>query len=235
MTVFTGINVRDPVIYYNSPISGTSWVGSGTTVPHDVFLHFVHNGISGWTLDSLKTLFISGITDCFDGIISLSEITFLLFKNGLSLSGITEFGIYDIFISFTDTAGNNITNEILNIITNDAPPIIVYQPNIITNLTGNTTDFSGMTPGIYIESGFTFNLIDFYGSIIDKIDIINNIVLYVYDYIDNNINKYMLNVRIFGNHGETSSIIQPGEYCIKISISNSIGNEEIDYFIMKVL
>jgi hypothetical protein len=232
MTVFTGINVRDPIIYYNSPISGTSWSGSGTTTPHDVFLHL---GASGWTLDNLKNLFISGVTDCFDSNISLSEINFLLYKDGLKLSGITEYGIYDIFISFTDTAGNNVTNEILNIITNDSPPIIVYKSNIISNLTGNTTDYSGMTPNIYIESGFTFNLIDFYGETISKIDIINNVILYIYDFTDNNINKYMLNVSIFENSGEIDYITQIGKYCIKFSIFNSSGNEVINYFIMKVL
>jgi hypothetical protein len=245
---YTGVNVNPPIIYYNSPIIGTSWIGSGTTVPSNVILNFVHDGISGWTLDSLKNLFISGIIDCFDGNVALSSITFLLYNAGsiVPLSGISQFGTYDILISVTNSAGNTITNYITNIISDDSPPVIVYRPYVLVHLTGNTTTYSGassaITSGIYIESGFTVNINGFDGNYIDRLGIIDNIVEYVYDVIDLDINKYMINVLIVGwshiNPGSNivySAVTQYDSYCVKLSISDSRGNETINYLIMKVI
>lgn len=240
------VNLRTPIIYYNSPISGTTWVGSGTTIPYNVFLDFIHNGVSGWTLDSLKILFISGITDCVFYDISLSDITFILYKNGstIPLSGIVESGIYKIFISVTNSVGNTTINIIQNIKVDDEPPVIVYKYNVIMNITGNTNDYSGassaITSGIYIESGFTFNLNGFDHNEIDRLDIIENIVNYVYDDIDFDINKYMLNILLSSKHTDDGPIIYntvtlPGPYCIKIFISDSSGNEIINYFLMNVV
>jgi len=255
--VLTGIDVKKPIIFYNNPISGTSWLGSGTTIPYDIFLNLMHDNFcysnpiqcvsSGWTLESLKYLFISGIIDCFDGNISLSDITFLLFRNGSSipLTGITEFGIYNVYISYTDNSGNNTTNYISNIVVNDSPPIIAYRPYVISpNLTGNTTFYSGatsaITSGIYISSGFTLNIGGFDHNIIDRIDIIDNIVNYVYDYTDIDINKYMIDILIVGSHNDNGPIIytgvtQPGEYLVKLSLKDTSGNEIINYLMMKTI
>jgi len=209
-------NIFDyPIIYYNGPISGTSWIGSGTTIPHNIFLHLG----AGWSLDELKILFIKQVTDCLDGNIPLSAITFLLFKkdSNIPLIGILDFGIYNIYISFTDNSGNNITNYLLNIIIDDEPPVIVYKPYVISGTT----------------SGFTFNL--FYKNIIDRIDIIDNVVNYIYDNIDINLNKYMLNILISNSGGTYTGVTQIGDYDINISIKDNSGNETIDYFIMSCI
>lgn len=233
---YSGVNVSLPVIYYNPPMSGTSWIGSGTTVPSNVILPFMHDDESGWSLDSLKFLFIREVVDCFDGNIVLSSITFLLYNTGsvVPLSGISQFGIYDIVISFTDTANNNITNYIQNIIVDDSPPVIVYRP-VLTIITGNTSTYSSassaITSGIYISSGFTVNT----GYTIDRLFIINNIVEYITDFIDININKYMLNVLIVDSLQEYISVTQVGDYCIKLSIVNSMCRESINYLIMRVI
>jgi hypothetical protein len=242
----TNVTVRKPIIYYNNPISGTTWSGSGTTIPYNVFLDFVHNGITGWTLDSLKILFISGITDCVFGDISLSDITFILYEIGSSipLSGIITSGIYKIFISVTNSVGNTLINIISNIKVDDESPVIVYKPNVIMNITGNTIDFSGassaITSNIYISSGFTFNLNGFDKNEINRLDIIDNIINYVYDDVDVNINKYMVNILLASKHTDDGPIIYntvtlPGIYCVKIFISDSSNNEVIDYFLMTVV
>ena len=255
--ILTGIDIKNPIIYYNNPISGTSWLGSGTTIPYNIFLNLIHdifcysNPIqcvySGWTLESLKYLFISGITDCFDGSIALSSITFLLFNNSSSIpiTGITIPGIYNIYISYTDNSGNNITNYITNIIVDDEPPIIIYKPYVISSiLTGNTNFYSGassaITSGIYISSGFTLNIGGFDHNFIDRLDIINNIVNYAYDNVDIDLNKYKIDVLIAGSHNDYGTIVytgltQPGIYCVKILLTDSSGNQVINYFIMKVI
>lgn len=240
-TTTTTKKIRIPTITYNYPISGTSWVGGNDVIPYNVFLPFAHNGISGWTLDSLKTLFISGITDCYDGEIPISSIIFNLYKTGsqLPLMSISENGIYDIIISITNTLGNTLTNSILHIIVNDSYPIIVYRPYVIdSNISWNTDNFSGITSGITggidINSGFTFNITGFDRQLITRLDIIDNIVNYVYDYVDLTLNKYMLDILIVGT--ETYEIIyQDGGYCVKMSIINSSGHKTDNYFIMNVI
>ena len=220
--------IESPFIYYNS---GETWNGSESIIPYDVFLHLVHDNITGWTSDSLKILFINRVIDCFDGNIPLSNITLIIFKNGLMLDNISEYGIYNIMISFTDTAGKNITNYILNIKVDDLPPIIYYYPNV-SSVTGYTTDFYGITSGITISSGFTLSISE--NTIINRSVIINNVVEFVYDLIDIDINKYMLNILIVNSGESFSNISQIGKYCVKFSISDRSGNEVINYLIMNV-
>ena len=111
-------------------------------------------------------------------------------------------------------------------------------------LTGNTNLYSGassaITSNIYISSGFTLNVGGFDHNYIDRLDIINNIVNYAYDNIDIDLNKYKIEVLIAGSHNDYGAIVytgvtQPGLYCVKILLTDSSGNEVIDYFIMKVV
>jgi len=109
------IDIVPPVIYYNTPPSGVTWVGSGTTVPTNVRLHLVHNSITGWTVDQLKYLFISGVTDCWDGIIPISGVSLKVYEKGSIielLNGIIVEGVYDVVISCSDNANNTTTNYI---------------------------------------------------------------------------------------------------------------------------
>jgi hypothetical protein len=243
-----GYDMIPPIIYYNSPISGTSWIGSGTTVPVNVYLHLYHDNIKGWTLDSLRLLFISDVTDTIDGNIPLNSIIFILNKNASSvpMTEIIDNGIYDIYISVTDNANNNTTHNISNIVVDDAPPVIVYKNYVISNLlTGNTSLFSdassAITSGIYITSGFTFNLSGFSEYIISELDIINSVVEYAYDIVDTNTNKYMIDVIIAGwshNSGGTiiyTGITQPGEYLIEMMLSDKSDNLIVNYFMMMVV
>jgi len=245
----TTTNIKEsegPIIYYKYPISGTTWTGGGTIVPHDARLHLSHDGITGWTSDSLKYLFIDRIIDCFNLNISLDNIIFYLYviDKNIILPEIIEYGIYNIYISVSDYVGNTTSSYIYNIIVNDSVPEIVFIPNVLTTeITGNTSDFSnasGITGEIYIESGFTLTLNQFDKNIIHTIDIINNLILYIDDATDPNINKYYSNVLIVGEKfSDYENIIypniqNPGYYCIKISITNNIGNEGIYYFILKV-
>jgi hypothetical protein len=77
--------------------------------------------------------------------------------------------------------------ETSDILVDSEAPKIFYQYGILYNVTGYTTSmFSGasfeIVSGITISSGFTLNLYDFI--VIDKLDIINNIIDYVYDELD---------------------------------------------------
>ena len=246
-TTKTKSNVISPIIYYNYPISGTTWIGGGNNEPHDAYLHLYHNGISGWTLDSLKYLFISGITECFGEKISLDNIIFNLYEEGSAkkINGINKYGVYYIHILVSGSVGITKSSYIYNIIVNDSPPNIIFDTNILTSsLTGNTMDFSiatGITDGIYIGSGFTLNLNDFDKNIITNLDIINILIDYVIDYTDKEINKYKSNILIVGskfidyNNIVYPEIIYPGYYCIKISLKNSIGNEIVYYVMLFII
>ena len=249
---YTGVNINPPTIYYNNSGSGGTWVGGGITIPYNIYLDLIHNNITGWTSDNLKILFISGITDCFDGNISFSDITFSLYKKGspVPLTGITSIGIYDINIVVTDSASNTTISDIVNINVNDTTynhdtllPIIYYKPFILDNtLTGNTNFFTGVTSGItsdiYIESGFTFGFsgatINFFDGIIDRLDIIDNVIDYVYDIV-NMTNKYMLDVLIIDYSNVYTEVTQIGNYLVKFSINGSDGNQVESYFIMRVI
>jgi hypothetical protein len=113
---------------------------------------------------------------------------------------------------------------------------IVYNPYIIINLTGNTSDFynnSGITSGMSIYSGFTLNIDEFDNKVIHKIDIIENLINYV-KCVDIYINKYMTEVTIVGSV-LYDKITKPGLYCIKIKLSDSNRNEFVDYFIVYVI
>ena len=74
-------------------------------------------------------------------------------------------------------------------------------------------------------------------NLINRLDIIDNIVEYVYDYTDYNINKYMLNVLVAGSHNSGGTLIysevtQPGYYLVKLSLTDSGGHEIVNYLIM---
>jgi hypothetical protein len=233
-----GTSTITPIIYYNPAPSGVSWIGSGTTVPSQVFLHLG----SGWTSSDLITLFISGVTDCLDGNIALSSITFLIYEEGSSepLSGITDNGIYNIVITITNNIGNTTTNYISGIVIDDAPPVVVYRYGVITTgFTENTSFYSvassAITSGITVLSGFSLKLSGFDRwhdgyHYINRMDIIENIVDYVYDTVDTDINKYMLNVLIAGDSSVYQEVISPGDYLVKISIADREGNEIINCF-----
>ena len=119
---------------------------------------------------------------------------------------------------------------------------IIYNYEILYSLTGNTNYFSGSSSAIiYIGSGFTLNLIDFDNNVINRVDIIDNVINYVKDYTDININKYNSNILIVGskfidyNNIIYTTIINPGYYCIKISLKNNIGNEIVYYVMLFVI
>ena len=238
----SGTDTIPPIIYYNSSIH---WIGSGITIPTNIILSL--SGTTGLTISDLKTLFISGITDSWDGNIDLSSITFNLYENGYpsTLTGITHDGIYNIVISVIDNAGNNITNYITNIYVDDSPPVIVYEYGVLSpNITGDTTLFSGassaITSGIIVTSGFSFNLTGFTPVFIGRMEIIENIVDYVYDLVDIDVNKYMLDVLIAGLDGTQefmmvySGVTSPGYFLVKLSVSDKNGNEVINYLIMNM-
>lgn len=237
---YTGVDLVPPVIHYNS---SSYWTGSGTTIPTNIFLPFVYSGITGWTLNSLRTLFISGVTDCWDGNITLSSITFELYKKGtiMPLTGITENGIFNIFISVTDNAGNNITNNIVDICVDNTPPVIVCQYGVIRPITGDTSTYSGSTnvdPNVNILQSFAFDLNGFISNKITKKDILDNIVDYVYDNIDTTLDKYMIDVLLVSqvSGGTEVEVMNYSDYFLcRFSISDSSGNECINYFLIAVI
>ena len=130
-----------------------------------------------------------------------------------------------------------------DIYVDDTPPVIVYQYGVVNSgVTGNTTIYcdasTGITSGITVTSGFIFNLSGFSSGEISRMDIIDNVIDHVYDNLDVDINKYMLDVLVagpesgvtlitYGKLGSLGSITQPGYYLCKFSISDISGNENI--------
>jgi len=239
-------DTTSPVIYYNNSIY---WSGSGTTIPYDVVLP---SGTT-WTIDQLKYLFISGITDCWDGNIPISAVTLELFNNCYNTTGITGDGIYNIIITIIDNAGNITSNNIINIVVDSLPPVIEYQYGVLNSgLTGDTITYSGASSGItsniiisngFILTGTTISIITFSGvtgittgfTNLDRMDILTNIVEGVYDIVDLSLNKYMLNVLIVDESLTYTEVSVAKDYCVKLSIIDIGGNEAVDYLIMRVV
>ena len=58
---------------------------------------------------------------------------------------------------------------------------------------------------------------------------------YVYDLIDLDVNKYMLDVLILDKNFIYSKVTNKGDYLIKFKISDKFGNSTEDYLIMRVV
>src|ERR1035437_3864314 len=54
------IIIKSPKIYYNSNLS---WSGGNEFLPYNVFLHLIHDNITGWTVNTLLELFILELKD----------------------------------------------------------------------------------------------------------------------------------------------------------------------------
>lgn len=119
------------------------------------------------------------------------------------------------------------------------PPIIVYQYGVITSFESNTNIFSGVssgiTPNLSIDKAFLLNIEGFDRNEITRIDIIDNVVDYVYDMIDLDVNKYMLDVLITDKNLIYSKVTNRGDYLVKFKISDKFGNIVVDYLIMRVV
>lgn len=138
-----------------------------------------------------------------------------------------------------------------DIYVDDTPPFIVYQYGVVNSgVTGNTTVYcnasTGITSGITVTSGFIFNLSGFSSGEISRMDIIDNVIDHVYDNVDNDINKYMIDVLVassesggtlitYGKLGSLGSITQLGYYLCRFSISDINENETIQYHMICVV
>ena len=226
-----------PIIYYNNHTNDSYWEGSETTIPKNVYLHFFHDNISGWTLDNLKELFIDYVIDCNNNLILFDKINIKLYSGGIILDSISNYGYYEIRINVYDNFGNSVENIISDILVSDISPVVVYYNVLDGDITGNTSMFSSSTiliePDIDINSGFTFNLNGFENNSFNSFDIISNVIDDVYGYYK--INKYMLNVLIVDSIGVVDMVDDIGEYCIKIYYYDEIGNSIVDYFIINVV
>ena len=219
---FTGVDLIPPVIDYN--ISGAT-----------NYFHYYHSGQSGWTLADLSAYFISGVTDWWDGIIPTSAVTLKLNVVGSIeyLTGITHEGIYNLQFEINDNAGNFTTGRTINYV-DDTPPHINYYDGVVHSyISGNTTEFSGVTSGITsgttITEGFAFNISGFTDGKVTRQDIIDNIVESVVDDVDPDLNKYMLDVLIVNSTEVLTEVVEMGEYCVKLSISDKNGNTTVKY------
>lgn len=240
-TIAIPIINKNPIIFYNS---GITWVGGGLVTPHDIYLSLYHDNLTGWTSESLYELLVYNISGCYG---SIQNPIVKIYEKGSNviIYDIVKNGIYDLNITAIDNAQNITISTISNLFINDDLTKIYYKQNIFSNITGNTSLFTGgtfdITGNINIESGFTFNIGGFKNNIISKIDIIDNIINYIDDLIFPLINKYMINILIVGKSHRNRNIIEyeninkPGQYCIKISLTNPSNITIINYFIMNVI
>ena len=121
-------------------------------------------------------------------------------------------------------------------------PVIVYKYGVLNyNITGDTTFFSGassaITSGIYVDSGFILNLSGFSSGQIVRLDLIDNLIDYVHDNVDTNVNKYMLDISIYSSDSggtQLSAITHEGTYLCRFSIADANDNETIEYHMILV-
>ena len=99
------IDTISPVFSWNSVLSGTtSGITSGTTIST---VYILPSGIT-YDSTSIKDIFISGITDNVDGIISKYDSTIIMYNYNdiVPVSGMTNVGIYNVYFDIRDLANN---------------------------------------------------------------------------------------------------------------------------------
>lgn len=222
-TTTTTIVIKTPLIYYNYSYDD-KWKGGELTVPYDVSLQLYHNNYTGWTSNELIDLFIDNIYDYYNQNVSIYDVNINIYKSGSLIiqNEILYSGKYYIVFSYVDTFGNKIVNTISDIYVIDELSILFYNNILNDNISGTTNTYSGVThqidSDVIINSGFTFNLNAFDNNIITKYDIITSLI----NYINNDIDKYLLNVLIVDSNNIYEQITEIGTYCIKIYYNNFV-------------
>jgi hypothetical protein len=102
------IDTTPPVFTWNPVLSGvTTGITSGSTTAFILTSGTTYNSIN------LQDIFISGITDNVDGIISKydSVITIYGYNDLVPITGMTDIGIYDVYFEINDLANNFRTEQ----------------------------------------------------------------------------------------------------------------------------
>jgi len=96
-------DLTPPVITWNDVLTGsTTGITSGVTT-----LYLIPSGQT-YSATSLKSIFLSGITDNFDGLMDINDayVEMFVLNDIAPVSGITNIGIYNVMFSARDIAAN---------------------------------------------------------------------------------------------------------------------------------
>jgi len=193
-------DITDPVFAWNTLETGvTSGITTGLTM---VYFPTNFTGVT-FTPTELKTMFIQSITDAVDGTISIydSSVVIYLLNDLVPLTGITEGGIYDLYFSATDIAGNSVTHQKYLYVSNVAPTIIFKAG--------------------YTYTGYTMALNNPSRTGITDTDIRDLTVDSVYDPVDDTLTIYDVVIAANGLTGFTIS--DTGVTYITYTLTNSAG------------
>jgi len=191
------LDITPPVITWNPLDTGITYsITTGSTQVY--FPSFT--GVT-FTPTDIKTMFIQSITDNVDGDMNIYDASLMIYlvNDLVPLTGITEGGIYDLYFSVTDLAGNINTYQKYLYVANVAPTIVFK---------------SG-----YSGTGFTMALNDFTRTGITDIDIRDLTVDSVYDPVDKDLTIYDIVIASNGYTGFT--IDQTGVSWITYTLTNA--------------
>jgi len=191
------LDITPPVYTWNTLETGYTYsIGTGETM-----VYFPNTTGTTFTQNDLKRMFVQSITDSMDGPMYNSSVA-IFFANDMSpLTGITEGGIYDLYFSAKDLAGNETTEQKYLYVSNVAPTII-FKPG-------------------YTGTGFTMALNNYARTGITDTDIRNLTVDSVYDPVDKDLTIYDIVIASNGYTGFTIS--QTGVSWITYTLTNVAG------------
>ena len=192
------MDIIPPVINWKTLETGVTYsVNSGAT---QVYFPS-YTGVT-FTPTDLKTMFIQSIYDNMDGNIDVydSSVLIYLVNDIVPLTGISEGGIYDLYFSITDLAGNISTYEKYLYVSN-MPPTIIFKQG-------------------YTYSGFTMALNDSYRSNITPNAVRDLTVDSVFDYVDKDLTIYDIVIASNGFTGFT--ITETGLTNITYTLTNKV-------------
>jgi len=192
-----------PTIDADPPV--ITWTTSGSTTGYTIL---PWDG-TGYTTDAIIEIFLSGVTDARDGIISILDSELLIYNSGsiIPLTGITTEGFYSLYFTVSDIAGNENTQIKYAVTDDEAPGIRFYS---YASGSTYTMSISGDTvSGTYINAG----------------DIRTFTIDYVYDNVDSGLTVSDVDVTIwYQSSATTTATISGVTYIVSYELTDTAGN-----------
>lgn len=233
-------DVTQPYIEFMGDSAGVPYNSEiGTTFStYVLFSEFSQGGEI--TKQKLIDILIDKVIDYNDGEIPVYDFNVILLdSNGNDVFTIFETGDYTLTFNISDQAENTLYNKVildLHVVNQlpDTNPPVVYFFGTVGELpnTSLITLYGGVNPYGYPLNTSQADVFETYmtfsnfaqDSVIDKTNLINNLIDYVLDEVEGPITLTEENITLSVNNQDISYISGPGLYTMKFNLEDGIGN-----------
>ncbi len=234
-------DVTQPHIEFNGDSTGAPYNSEiGKTFSTFVlFSQFSEGGEI--TKQKLVDILVDKVIDYNDGQIPIFDFNLVIFdQNGGDVFTIFETGDYTITFNISDQSENSLYNKVilqLHVVDQlpDGNPPTIYFFSTVGELSDTSliTLYGGLNPYGFPLNTLQADVFETYmtfsnfaqDSIIDKTNLINNLVDYVLDDTDGPIQLTDNNIKLTVNNIDIPHISGPGLYTLTFILSDTIGNE----------